>query len=601
MSLASELWSILTPPQRRQVLMAQAASLAMALSTVAGIAAIAPFFAVLGDSGLIDRNAALHWLYIECGQPGKRAFIAILGSAFIAVVVLGNLINALGSLIMTRLATRIGNELQTTLFSDYLSRPYSFHASTNSATLVKNTVYESIRVTHGVLWNTLILVASLVTAASIVCAIMLVNPAITALAIAGLATGYGLIYLAVRNRVLHAGRALSRLTGEQVQTVVEGFGAIKELILLQTAGFFRSRLEQLSKATAAAAAHNELVSQRPRPFMECVAAAGLVGVALVLAGRDEGVGPWLGQLTFLAFAVFRLLPTLQQIFALVVKIRADRPALALIAPDLRHALSARQASTAAARPPGSFSAGSPRGEIRVDDAFFRYAEQQPLALRGVSLRIPARWSVGIVGANGSGKTTLVDLIAGLLVPCAGRVLVDGIILDEGNRAAWHAQVAYVPQNIFLRDASIAENIALGVEPHKVDSRRLLEAARLAQLNQLIEALPRGLQHRVGERGIQLSGGQRQRIGIARALYRDASVLLLDEATNALDGLTERELMATLEGLKGRYTSVLVAHRMSTVRACDLIFQLENGQITASGTYDELFRDSEAFRRIAGLR
>jgi ATP-binding cassette, subfamily B, bacterial PglK len=135
----------------------------------------------------------------------------------------------------------------------------------------------------------------------------------------------------------------------------------------------------------------------------------------------------------------------------------------------------------------------------------------------------------------------------------------------------------------------------------VDSRRLLEAARLAQLNQLIEALPRGLQHRVGERGIQLSGGQRQRIGIARALYRDASVLLLDEATNALDGLTEQELMATLEGLKGRYTSVLVAHRMSTVRACDLIFQLENGQITASGTYDELFRDSEAFRRIAGLR
>jgi ABC-type multidrug transport system fused ATPase/permease subunit len=307
MSLASELWSILTPPQRRQVLMAQAASLAMALSTVAGIAAIAPFFAVLGDPGLIDRNAALHWLYIECGQPGKRAFIAILGSAFIAVVVLGNLINASGSLIMTRLATRIGNELQTALFSDYLSRPYSFHASTNSATLVKNTVYESIRVTHGVLWNTLILVASLVTAASIVCASTLVNPAVTALAIAGLATGYGLIYLAVRNRVLHAGRALSRLTGEQVQTVVEGFGAIKELILLQTAGFFRSRLEQLSKATAAAAAHNELVSQSPRPLVECVAAGGLVGVALVLAGRDEGVGPWLGQLTFLAFAVFRLL------------------------------------------------------------------------------------------------------------------------------------------------------------------------------------------------------------------------------------------------------------------------------------------------------
>jgi ABC-type multidrug transport system fused ATPase/permease subunit len=601
MSLASELWSILTPPQRRQVLMAQTASLCMAFSTVTGIAAIAPFFAVLGDPRLIDRNSALHWLYIECGQPGKRAFIAILGSAFIAVVVLSNLINVLGSLIMTRLATRIGNELQTALFSDYLSRPYSFHASTNSATLVKNTVYESIRVTHGVLWNTLILVASLITAAAIVCASMLVNPAVTAVAIAALATGYGLLYLAVRNRVLRAGRALSRLTGEQMQTVAESFGAIKELILLQTAGFFGSRLERISKALAAAVAHNELVTQIPRPLMECVAVAGFVGVALVLAGRNDGVGPWVGQLTFLAFAAFRLLPTLQQIFALIVKIRADRPALALIAPDLRRALSVRQALTALARPPGSSSQASPAGEIRVENAFFRYAVQQPWALRGVSLRIPARWSVGIVGANGSGKTTLVDLIAGLLVPCAGRVLVDGLMLDEGNRTAWHAQVAYVPQNTFLRDASIAENIALGVEPRDVDSRRMLEAARLAQLNQLIEALPRGLEHRVGERGIQLSGGQRQRIGIARALYREASVLLLDEATNALDGLTERELMATLEGLKGRYTSVLVAHRMSTVRACDLIFQLENGQIIASGTYDELVRDSEAFRRMAGLR
>ena len=602
MSLVSELWGILTPLQRRQVFVAQVASLTMAFSTVTGIAAIAPVFAVLGDPGLIDRNAALHWLYLEIGQPGKRTFIVILGSAFIAVVVLGNLVNALGSLVMTRLATRIGNELQTALFADYLSRPYSFHASTNSALLVKNTVYESIRVTHGVLWNMLSVVAALVTAASIVCASMLVNPAVTAAAIGGLAAGYGLIYLAVRNRVLHAGRALSRLTGEQVQTVAEGFGAIKELILLQTAGFFRSRFAELSKSLAAAVAHNELVTQSPRPFMECVAVAGLVGVALVLAGGDDGVGPWLGQLTFLAFAAFRLLPTLQQIFALVVKIRADRPALALVAPDLRRALAARSAATAAAtRPSGSSGRVSPRGEICVEEVFFRYGEQAPWALQGVSLRIPARGSVGIVGANGSGKTTLIDVIAGLLVPGAGRVLIDGVALDEGNCTAWHGQVAYVPQNPFLRDASIAANIALGVEPQAVDSRRLLEAARLAQLNPLIEALPQGLEHRVGERGIQLSGGQRQRIGIASALYRDASVLLLDEATNALDGLTERELMATLEGLKGRYTSILIAHRMSTVRACDLIFLLENGRITASGTYDELVRDSEAFRRIAGLR
>ncbi len=215
--------------------------------------------------------------------------------------------------------------------------------------------------------------------------------------------------------------------------------------------------------------------------------------------------------------------------------------------------------------------------------------------------IPPESTVGIVGANGSGKTTLVDLIAGLLVPAAGYVEVDGTALDDDNRAAWQAQVAYVPQSIYLLDASIAQNIALGIAAPDIDRGRLLEAARLAQLDELITALPRGFEHRVGERGVKLSGGQRQRIGIARALYRKASVLLLDEATNALDGLTERELMATLGRLRGRYTTIVIAHRMSTVRSCDLIIQLEHGKVIGSGTYDALLRDSEAFRRMAGLR
>jgi HlyD family secretion protein len=311
------------------------------------------------------------------------------------------------------------------------------------------------------------------------------------------------------------------------------------------------------------------------------------------------MGPWLGQLTFLAFAAYRLLPTLQQVFALIVKIRADRPALTLIAPDLRHALAVPH--RAAGVPQSSDSQWHPAGEIRLEDVSFRHPEQRSWAVRGVSLCIAARQSLGIVGANGSGKTTLVDLIAGLLVPAVGRVVVDGTSLDEARRAAWQTQVAYVPQSVFMLDASIAANIALGVELADIDPERLSEAVRLAQLEELIAALPEGLRHRVGERGVKLSGGQRQRIGIARALYRQACVLLLDEATNALDGLTERELMATLGQLRGRYTTVLIAHRMSTVRACDLIVQLEQGEVIASGPYEELLRDSEAFRRMAGLR
>ncbi|HZO24324.1 MAG TPA: ABC transporter ATP-binding protein [Steroidobacteraceae bacterium] len=602
MSLLSELWSILTPAQRRRMLAAQLVVLAMAFSTVTGIAAIAPFFAVLGEPQLIDHNAVIHWLYLHLGLSSKRDFIVLLGSGFIAVVLVANLINAVGTLIMAHLAMWIGNQLQTVLFNDYLSRPYSFHAATNSALLVKNIVYESVRVTHGILLNTLTLVASLVTAGFIIIACVLLNPTVTLATIAVLAAGYGLIYLSVRNRVLRCGQALSHLSTDQARVVNEGFGAIKELTLRRARSYFSGRFERLSKELAAAAAHNQLIAQSPRYLMECVAAAGLVGIALVLLGRSDGIGPWLGQLTFLAFAAYRLLPTLQQIFALIVKIRADRPALALIAPDLRHAQTLRQASaTAVPRPSLLDLQRRPRHEIRLEEVSFRYTGADSWALRGVSLCIPAQRSVGIVGANGSGKSTLADLIAGLLVPSIGRILIDGAPLEDEQRAGWQAQVAYVPQSTFMLDATIAENIALGTELADIDPARVREAARQAQLEELLGALPEGLLHKVGERGVRLSGGQRQRIGIARALYRQASVLLLDEATNALDGLTEKELMMTLRQLRGHYTSVLIAHRMSTVRACDLIIQLEHGRVIASGTYEELLRNSEAFRQMAGLR
>jgi HlyD family secretion protein len=544
----------------------------------------------------------LHWAYAHGGFSNKRGFVVALGIAFIAVMLIANLINVLGSLAMSRLALRIGTELQSTLFGEYLSRPYSFHIRTNGTMLFNNILYETPRVTNGILRNAFLLVTNLVTASLIILSILLLKPMIALTMIAGLAGGYALIYFVLRNRLLKLGQSQSRFAREQAQILHESFGAIKEIIVLQAQNFFRGRFERASKSFSLAAAHSQVVAQNPRHLMECVAAVGLVGLALVLGGREDGIGPWLGQLTFLAFAAYRLLPILQQVFAASVNIRADRAALALIAADLRRARTAIRTTT-----PANLTQTDrawqlrPQQEIRLEEVSFRYAPDQPWALRGVSLRIPARAAVGIVGVNGSGKTTLVDVIVGLLVPSEGRVEVDGSALDEANRAAWHSQIAYVPQNMFLLDSSIAQNIALGIPEAEIDRPRLLEAVRLAQLDEFIKTLPAGYDHRVGERGIQLSGGQRQRIGIARALYRAANVLVFDEATNALDGLTEQELMATLGRLRGRYTTILIAHRMSTVRSCDIIIELEGGKITGSGTYDGLLKSSAVFRRMTGVR
>jgi HlyD family secretion protein len=602
MSLVSELWSILTVSQRRRVLGAQAISVAMACSTVTGIVAIAPFFAVIGDPRLIDRNAVLHALYVYGNFSDKRVFIIALGVGFVAVVLVANLINALGFQALNRMALRIGSELQTSLFREYLGRPYVFHAATDSTTLSNNIVHETARITNGILQNGLLLITNLVTALFIVLSVLLIDPSLAITMILVLGGGYGLIYLCVRGRLLRLGHTHSRTWWERAKIITESFGAIREILLLRDRSAFQDAFERKSVEVAHTRAQVQVFGQVPKYVMECVAVSALVAAALVPGTHDGGMGSWLGELTFMAFAAYRLLPTLQQVFAATVLIRSDRAALTLIAPDLRQARVAQAPLPApAALRDDSWWLRRPHEEICLKDVSFCYSPERALALDNINLRIPACAIIGIIGANGSGKTTLMDLIAGLLTPTTGELQVDGVAVDQSNRPDWQARIAYVPQSIFLLDSTIAHNIAFGSEAGAIDGARLAEAARCAQLEGFIASLPQGYDHQVGERGVKLSGGQRQRIGIARALYKGASVLLLDEAMSALDGLTEDELITALGALRGSCTIILIAHRPGMLSWCDTIYQLENGRISASGSPDDLTRQSERLRRTIGVR
>jgi len=598
MSLLGEVWTILTPRQRRWVVSAQLLSILMAFSTVIGIASIAPFFAVLGDPNLIHHNGSLQWLFNYFGFSGSRSFEIALGIAFVALVLLANLINVAGSLAITRLAWWIGTGLQSALFAEYLARPYIFHTRTHSAVLFNNIIHEASRTTNEIVLNIFVLVTNTATAAFIMVSVLILNPAVAAGMIAALAGGYVLIYLAVRNRMLKAGQTQSHFFIAQTKIVNEALGAIREIIILRIQNFFRTSFERSSDAYARAAANTVLIRQTPKHVMECVAVAGLVAVALLGGNGAGAIGSWLGQLTFMGFAAYRLLPILQQVFGAIVQIRTARSGFHTIAADLRLA----RVRVAAAAPIGLSSPEErPKREIRLTDVSFRYEPNKPLAADAVSLCIPAKAAVGFVGANGSGKTTLVDVAAGLLSPSTGRLEIDGILIDDSNRADWQSRIAYVPQHIFLLDATIAQNVALGVAMEAIDQERLRAAAHLAQLDSFVGTLAEGYDYGIGERGIRLSGGQRQRIGIARALYTNASVLIMDEATNALDGLTEQELMATIMRLRGSYTIILIAHRLSTVRACDVIFEFDHGRISARGTYAELLTASESFRRLVEVR
>jgi ABC-type bacteriocin/lantibiotic exporter with double-glycine peptidase domain len=599
-SLIAELWSVLTPPQRRRVMGAQAISVAMAFSTVTGIAAIAPFFAVLGEPRLIDQNKLLHWLYAEAGFSSRHAFVVALGFGFIGVALIANLVNVLGGLALNRLALRIGVELQATLFRAYLRRPYAFHAATSSTTLFNNIVHETARVTNGVLQSVLALVTNVVAAAFIALSVLLLNTAVCLAVLIGLAGGYVVTYLCVRSRLLRLGHEHSRAWAEQTKIVTESFGAIREILLLHDRRLFPDTFGRASREVSDAEVHVHAAAQIPKHVIECAALIALVGTALVVGTRSDGMGPWLGQLTFIAFSAYRVLPMLQQIFAAAIRIRADRAALALIGTDLRRGEAESPATAGDSHWAGHGWRHRPREEIRLREVSFQYSPVRGCALAEVNLCIPARSMVGIVGTNGSGKTTLMDLIAGLLTPTSGELLIDGVALDDDSRDAWRARVAYVPQNIPLLDSSIAQNIAFGVAPGQIDAQRVMQAGRSAQLEDFVMSLPDKYDHKVGERGIRLSGGQRQRIGIARALYKDAAVLLLDEAMSALDGMTEAELMSVLDTLRGRSTIILIAHRLSLVRGCDVIFQLEAGRVVGSGSAEELTRESARFRRTIGV-
>jgi ATP-binding cassette, subfamily B, bacterial PglK len=586
-----KLWRLLDHRQRRRLIALQVLSLVMAVSTVSGIASVLPFFTVLMEPASIDHNWFLHYLFQHLGFAGERGFVVALGAAFCAIIVLANAVNFAGATAMNRFSFQVGDCFATVLFDEYLRRDYGFHSKAASSTLSSNVLYETSRISGGILLNGLILVTNLVTILFIVGSIIFVNPLVALVAAAGLAASYTTIYAISRGRLIRNGLVESRYNAQRYKVVTESFGAIKEIIILRAYGFFARKFAECCAQISRSLVSTIAISQSPRHLIEVATVCGLVVGALYLSGRSAGNGQWVAQLSFIGLAAYRLLPALQQAFSAIVRIRADRSVFEGIEADLTVAR-ARDNVRCTKVIDASWQ-GRPLHEIRVEAVSTRHAANRPFAISEVTLRIPSGVTVGLVGPNGSGKTTLVDVLTGLLTPQCGHVEIDGIILNDANRDAWRSTVAYVPQQIFLLDATVAENIALGVSASQIDPKQLRAAVHLAQLEEFVAKLPNQYDEILGERGCRLSGGQRQRLGIARALYRGASLLILDEATSALDVTAEREIIDMLVTFKHERTIIMIAHRLRSLRHCDLVFEMENGKIVRSGSYRQFMASTGA--------
>jgi ABC-type multidrug transport system fused ATPase/permease subunit len=593
------LWTLLDRGQRSRLLALQLLSVLMAVATVVGIAAILPFLTVLVDPAAVNRSALLrilfHRLGFEAARGGGTHFVLVLGAAFIALVTTANAINFGGSLLLSRFALKVGDSFNCALFTEYLARGYEFHLVTHSATLSARLLHESRRVTVGILQSVLLLGSSLATIALIVGSMLLIEPLVAALALALLGSSYGLIYLASSGRLLRNGAEESRHHAERARIVGESLGAIKEILLLRAQAAFAGRFATACGGISRTMLSTFAIAQAPRHLLEIATVCALVGSTLFLSGRGGTQTSWIAALSFMAFAIYRLLPALQQAFVALVRIRADRPALDGIAEDIRQASAHERLARMAAA--DCERCIRPAREICLHDVSFRYAPGSADVLAGVSLRIPAGAIVGIVGENGSGKTTLLDILAGLLAPRSGALTVDGLVIDESNRKAWQSAFAYVPQQAALLDATLRENIALGAASTPDDSQRLHAAVAAARLTECAAALSGRDDERVGERGARLSGGQRQRLGLARAFYRDASVLILDEATSGLDAAAEESIVDALLAMRAGRTIIMTGHRLRSLRHCGVIFELERGRLVGSTTYADL-RDAERGRRAA---
>jgi ATP-binding cassette subfamily B protein len=394
-----------------------------------------------------------------------------------------------------------------------------------------------------------------------------------------------------RRRLRLYGEQVARQQTDRLKAMQEGLGAIRDVLLNGDqpaySGIFRAANLKLARAQSRIV----FLSQSPRFVVEGLGMIAIASVAYALSRQPGGFTAAIPLLGAFAMGAQRMLPSLQQIYSAWATMRAGNASLADVLAHVSQPLGEEYGSPAG--PPLRFEKS-----IVFHDIHFAYGGSEGPVLENLNLTIPKGSTVGFVGATGSGKSTVVDLLMGLLEPKSGQILIDDVPLDSTNRRAWRRNIAHVPQAIFLADASLAQNIAFGVPRASIDLEGVARAAEAAQISDLAGASSAGYDSGVGERGIRLSGGQRQRIGIARALYKQASVLVFDEATSALDRATEQSVMEAVQGLGPDKTIILVAHRLSTLRGCDLIFMLEAGEVSAVGTYEELIKGSQSFRLLA---
>lgn len=590
-----ELYSLLTSVQRKKLLRLQVLVVLMSFGEIASVVSIGPFMALVGDMSRLEGDGLIANLYDISNISDPKDFLFWMGVGVLMVLTLAAVISALTIWRLSMYGARVGAELSSRLFQYYMYRSWLFHASGSSSALTNQIAQECLRVTNNIINPFMQMNAKLVMALMMAVSIFIYNPIVALVGIAVFVLAYLALYRTVRMRLIVNGKRISESQNARYKLMSEGFGGIKDVLLLGRQGIFVDRFDKESKKFANALGKNQSMSQVPRYAMELVAFGSVIFLILyLLVAYENNLGAILPILSVYALAGFKLLPAFQQVYTSMSQIRGNIAAFEAIRNDL---LESQKHSSPRDCASGAYDRLRPTSSISIRNVTFYYPGKAQASIVNLSIEMPVNQVIGLVGASGSGKSTAIDIILGLIKPYSGTVYIDDHPLMDSNTRSWQNSLGFVPQSIFLSDATVKENIAFGLPPEAIDHSRLDEAVKMAHLEELIRTLPEGLNTKVGERGVQLSGGQRQRIGIARALYHDADVLILDEATSALDGITEKLIMDAIHDFSGKKTIIMIAHRLATVKKCDRIFLMEHGTVIDAGSYDDLATRNDIFKKM----
>lgn len=557
---------------------------------------IYPFISVLKRPEIIHEHWMSSWVYRVMRAGSDKEFIVWIAAGLIGVYLLKNVYLVFLAYTQSRFIFNKQRKFSRRFFTFYLHQPYTFHLQRNAAELLNkiNSVVPSLF--SSFLLFALMFVIETITTISILGLLILIKPLPAIITVSILGTFTFAFYRILRKKIGELGKLSQHYSEKMIQWINQGLGGLKETKVLGREEFFINTFDRNSKGLVRVQLFMHVINQLPRSFLETICMISMLLIMLLIIVQNKEIQSIIPTLSIFAMAAFRIIPSMNRIFAATAVLRYNSYSIEVVYNDLVSFNKDITTNDVAKRSDTAETVIVFNKVIELKNVYYKYPNANRLALNDISIKIPQHYSVGFVGPSGAGKTTLVDIILGLLTPTQGKMLVDGKDIQD-NLASWQRRIGYIPQNIYLSDDTIRCNIAFGLPDERIDEEKVWSALESAQLEELVNSFSDKINTFIGERGIRLSGGQRQRIGIARALYHNPEVLVMDEGTASLDNETEREVMKAMRRLSGKKTLIIIAHRLSTVKNCDLLYFVSDGKIMGCGKYDDLLNTSSEFKAM----